>query len=139
LFTYAQDRILKVSGRVTDELDGPVVGATVKVVGTRIATVTNVDGKYNISVSPTDSLEFSFISYKTVRYAIRNRVDLNVKLEASAGGLNEVSIVGYGQQKKISVVGAQSTLEAKGLKLRVRDIASTLGGRIAGLIRARKI
>ncbi|WP_377094465.1 SusC/RagA family TonB-linked outer membrane protein [Mucilaginibacter boryungensis] len=122
------------SGKVTDELDGPVVGASVRIVGTRQGVVTNPDGKYSISVNPTDSLEFSFIGYKTVRFAIRNRVDLNVKLEAIAGGLNEVSIVGYGQQKKISVVGAQSTLEAKDLKLPVRDIASTLGGRIAGII-----
>ena len=137
LFTiasYAQERVLKVSGRVTDELDNPVAGANVSIVGTGIGTLTNAKGNYTISVSPTDSLEFSFVSYKKARFAIRNRVDLNVKLEAADGGLNEVRVVGYGQQKKISVIGAQSTLDAKDLKLPIRDIASSLGGRIAGMI-----
>ncbi|MDB5111645.1 MAG: TonB-dependent receptor [Mucilaginibacter sp.] len=131
---YAQQRILKVTGKVTDELDESVIGATVKIAGTRLVTVTNSDGKYTINVNPADSLEFSYVGYKSMRLAIKNRVELNVKLEAVAGGLNEVSIVGYGQQKKISVVGAQSTLDAKDLKLPIRDIASTLGGRIAGMI-----
>ncbi|MGX5818662.1 SusC/RagA family TonB-linked outer membrane protein [Chitinophaga lutea] len=130
----AQERILKVSGKVTDELDGPVIGATVRIAGTRLGVLTDPNGQYLINVNPADSLEFTYVGYKTVRLAVRNRVDLNVKLEAMAGGLNEVSIVGYGQQKKISVVGAQSTLDAEELKLPVRDIASTLGGRIAGMI-----
>jgi TonB-linked SusC/RagA family outer membrane protein len=134
LSSFGQTRVLKVSGKITDELDGPVVGASVRIAGTTLGVVSDRDGIYAINVNPTDSLEFSFIGYKTIRYAVRNRVDLNVKLEARAGGLNEVSIVGYGQQKKISVVGAQSTLEAKDLKLPIRDIASTLGGRIAGII-----
>ncbi|MBB2144924.1 SusC/RagA family TonB-linked outer membrane protein [Pedobacter sp. LMG 31464] len=131
---FAQERILKVSGKITDELDGPVIGANIKIAGTRLGVVSDNEGKYQISVAPTDSLEFSFVGYKTVKLAVRNRVDLNVKLEADAGGLNEVSIVGYGQQKKISVIGAQSTLEAKDLKLPVRDIAGMLGGRISGMI-----
>src|SRR6266571_3163382 len=74
--SYAQDRVLKVSGRVTDELDNPVAGANVSIVGTGIGTLTNAKGNYAISVSPTDSLEFSFVSYKKARFAIRNRVDL---------------------------------------------------------------
>jgi TonB-linked SusC/RagA family outer membrane protein len=129
-----QDRVLKVSGKVTTELDGPVIGASVRIAGTRLGTVTDATGKYTINVNPTDSLEFSYVGYKTTRYAVRNRVDLDVKLEATAGGLNEVSIVGYGQQKKISVIGAQSTLDVDDIKLPVRDIASQLGGRIAGMI-----
>jgi TonB-linked SusC/RagA family outer membrane protein len=132
--SFAQDRILKVTGRVTDDLDGAIVGANIKIAGTRLGVTTDNNGKYAISVAPTDTLEFSFIGYKTIKLPVRNRVDLNVKLEADASGLEEVSVVGYGQQKKISVIGAQSTLEAKDLKLPVRDIAGMLGGRIAGMI-----
>ncbi|WP_343704507.1 TonB-dependent receptor [Chitinophaga sp.] len=131
---HGQDRILNVSGKVTDELDAPVIGVSIRISGTRLGTLSDVDGKYAIAVNPADTLEFSYVGYKTVRFPVKNRVDLNVKLEAAAGGLNEVSIVGYGQQKKISVIGAQSTLNAEDLKLPVRDIASTLGGRIAGMI-----
>lgn len=132
--SFAQERILKVTGKVTDELDISVIGANVRISGTRLGVVTDKEGKYSIAVAPTDSLEFSFVGYKTVKLAVRNRVDLNVKLDASAGGLNEVSVVGYGQQKKISVIGSQSTLDATDLKLPARDIAGQLGGRISGMI-----
>ncbi|WP_346320358.1 TonB-dependent receptor [Chitinophaga sp. YIM B06452] len=131
---YGQDRILNISGKVTDELDAPVIGASVRITGTRLGTLTDENGRYAIAVSPTDSLDFTYIGYKSIRVPVKNRVDLDVKLQAAAGGLNEVSIIGYGQQKKISVIGAQSTLNAEELKLPVRDIASTLGGRIAGMI-----
>ncbi len=131
---YAQERILTVSGKVTDELDRPLGSATVRISGTSIAVVTSTDGKYSIKVNPRDTLEFSFTGFKTERMAVRNRVDLDVKLSPVAGSLNEVTVVGYGQQKKVSVVGAQSTVTPKDLKLPARDIAGLLAGRISGII-----
>src|SRR5688500_4996430 len=90
---YGQNRILNVSGKVTDEMDAPVPGVSVRIAGSRLGTTTNNEGKYNITVNPSDTLEFSFIGFKSVRFPVKNRVDLDVKLEAAAGGLNEVSIV----------------------------------------------
>ena len=131
---HAQDRILQVTGKVTDELDRALPGTSVKITGTKIVTVAGTDGQYRIIVSPTDSLEFSFTGYKTEQFAVRNRVDLSVKLTPVAGGLNEVTVVGYGQQKKVSVIGAQSTVTPEDLKLPARDIAGMLAGRISGII-----
>ena len=91
---HAQDRILQVTGKVTDELDRALPGTSVKITGTKIVTVAGTDGQYRIIVSPTDSLEFSFTGYKTEQFAVRNRVDLSVKLTPVAGGLNEVTVVG---------------------------------------------
>ncbi len=130
----SQDRILQVTGKVTDELDRALPGTSVKITGTKIVTVAGTDGQYRIMVSPTDSLEFSFTGYKTEQFAVRNRVDLSVKLTPVAGGLNEVTVVGYGQQKKVSVIGAQSTVTPEDLKLPARDIAGMLAGRISGII-----
>jgi TonB-linked SusC/RagA family outer membrane protein len=130
----AQERILTVSGKVTDELDKPLTGATIKITGTTIMALTAADGAYAIKVSPTDSLEFSFTGFKTEKMPVRNRVDLNVKLTPAAGSLNEVTVVGYGQQKKVSVVGAQSTITPTDLKLPARDVAGLLAGRVAGII-----
>jgi TonB-linked SusC/RagA family outer membrane protein len=130
----AQERVLQVTGKVTDELDRALAGATVKVTGTTIVTQTNSNGVYAINVSPTDSIEFSFTGYRIERFSVRNRVDLNVKLTPVAGSLNEVTVIGYGQQKKVSVVGAQSTVTPEDLKLPARDIAGMLAGRISGII-----
>ncbi|WP_315815255.1 carboxypeptidase-like regulatory domain-containing protein [Paraflavitalea speifideaquila] len=95
-----QDRILQVTGKVTDELDRTLPGASIKIAGTKIMAITGNDGAYRIMVSPLDSLEFSFTGYKTEVFAVRNRVDLSVRLTPVAGGLNEVTVIGYGQQKK---------------------------------------
>ncbi|OQP44537.1 hypothetical protein A4H97_09190 [Niastella yeongjuensis] len=130
----AQDRILTVTGKVTDELDKPLSGVTVRITRTSLATATNKDGLYTINVSPSDSLEFSYTGYRMDKQPVKNRVDLNVKLSPIAGSMDEVTVIGYGQQKKVSVVGAQATVNPEDLKLPARDIAGMLAGRISGII-----
>ena len=132
--SFSQDRILTVTGKVTDELDKPLTGVTIRIIKAPIATVTNKDGMYTINVDPADSLEFSFTGYRLERLAVRNRVDLNVKLTPVSGSMDEVTVIGYGQQKKVSVVGAQATVTPEDLKLPARDIAGMLAGRISGII-----
>src|SRR4051812_40012077 len=105
--SVGQDRILTVTGKVTDELDKPLTGVTIRIKKAFVATVTNKDGMYTINVNPADSLEFTFTGYRPERLAVRNRVDLNVKLTPVSGSMEEVTVIGYGQQKKVSVVGAQ--------------------------------
>jgi TonB-linked SusC/RagA family outer membrane protein len=130
----AQQRVLQVSGKVTDALDKPLHGATVQITGTKIATSTNQEGQYTINVDPADSLDFTYAGHKLERLPVKNRVDLSVKLSPISGSMNEVIVVGYGQQKKASLVGAQSTVTPEDLKLPARDIAGMLAGRIAGII-----
>jgi TonB-linked SusC/RagA family outer membrane protein len=131
---FAQDRILTVTGKVTDELDKPLSGATIRITHTTIATATNKDGFYTINVNPADSLEFSYTGYRLDKQPVKNRVDLNVKLSPVAGSMDEVTVIGYGQQKKVSVVGSQATVSPQDLKLPARDIAGMLAGRVAGII-----
>lgn len=130
----AQDRILTVTGKITDELDKPLTGVTIRISHTAISTATNKDGLYSITVNPLDSLEFSYTGYRMERFPVKNRVDLNVKLSPIAGSMDEVTVIGYGQQKKVSVVGSQATVTPQDLKLPARDIAGMLAGRIAGVI-----
>jgi TonB-linked SusC/RagA family outer membrane protein len=136
LFTnsFAQERILTVTGKITDELDKPLTGATIRILHTAIATSSNKNGLYSINVNPADSLEFSYTGYRFERMAVKNRVDLNIKLSPIAGSMNEVTVIGYGQQKKVSVVGSQATVSPEDLKLPARDIAGMLAGRISGII-----
>jgi TonB-linked SusC/RagA family outer membrane protein len=130
----AQDRILTVTGKVTDELDKPLTGVTIRISHTTITTITNKDGQYSINVNPVDSIDFSYTGYRIERLPVKNRVDLNVKLSPVAGSMDEVTVIGYGQQKKVSVVGSQSTITPEDLKLPARDIAGMLAGRISGII-----
>ncbi|HEY9260995.1 SusC/RagA family TonB-linked outer membrane protein, partial [Chitinophaga sp.] len=125
---------LKVSGTVKDKLGAALVGVTVKILGTPTGTTTNEKGYYELDVEPTDILEFSYIGYQSQQVTVRNKVDINVEMLAKEGGLNEVVVVGFGAQKKISLVGAQSTIKPEELKLPVRSLTNALGGRLAGVV-----
>ncbi|PST81998.1 SusC/RagA family TonB-linked outer membrane protein [Pedobacter yulinensis] len=130
----APARQVRVSGVVRNELAQGMPGVTVKVSRKQRNTITNTEGSYSIEVEPTDSLEFSYIGYKRQQIAVRNRVDLNVVLVPEEGSLEEVAIVGFGRQKRTSLVGAQVTLKPEELKLPVRDLTSAIAGRLAGVV-----
>jgi TonB-linked SusC/RagA family outer membrane protein len=125
---------LTLKGVVKDQLDNPLVGVSIRVVGTAKGTLTDDNGRYAIKVEPTDSLEFSYIGYVTQVFAVRNRVDLNVVMDAKSGSLNQVVVVGYGKQKKISMVGSQSSVQVEDLKLPVDNLNTVLAGRLAGVV-----
>lgn len=125
---------LKVSGTVKDNLAMPLPGVSIRVLGTKNGTATNNNGKYSIEVNPSDTLEFSSVGYNKQKIPVRNRLDLDVIMEPMDGGLQEVAIVGFGKQKKASVVGSQVTIRPEELKLPVRDLTSALAGRLAGVV-----
>ncbi|WP_165500473.1 TonB-dependent receptor [Pedobacter psychroterrae] len=135
--TLAQQSVqrqMKVSGTVKDELASPIPGVNVRVTGKQGGATTDGNGKFTIEVEPTDTLEFTYIGYKKQLAPVRNKVDINVVMEPEAGSLEEVAVVGYGRQKKASLVGAQVTLRPEELKLPVRDLTSAIAGRLAGVV-----
>ena len=128
---------MTVTGTVKDAKDGtPVVGATISVQGGKNGTISDLDGKYTISVPSGDAvLIFSFIGYnkETVKVAGRSIIDVNIV--ASSQDLTEVVVVGYGTQTKAGITG--SVTQVKGddvLKGRATtSIATALQGEIPGL------
>ncbi|RZK58114.1 MAG: TonB-dependent receptor [Pedobacter sp.] len=124
----------KINGIVRDELDLPFIGVSVKVVGTSKVAITDANGKFSIEVEPTDQLEFIYIGYKTQTISVRNQVDLLVKMEPEAGSLNEVAIVGFGKQKKVSVVGALTTIKPEELRIPTSNLSNALAGKLAGVV-----
>ena len=86
--------------KVGDASGEPLLGVSVKVKGTGMGTVTNVDGIYNINVSQKSTLIFSFIGMATQEVKVGNKTTINVTLEDDAALLDEVVVVGYGTQKK---------------------------------------
>lgn len=132
---YAQSR--KISGTVTDSKeDKPLQGVTVSVEGSKVATVTDVNGNYSISVNPRDkNLVFSFVGLKTLIVPISNQSNINVKLEADASQLSDVVVVGYGTAKKATLTGAVSSIKGSELtKSPAVNVSNDLVGKVPGLI-----
>jgi hypothetical protein len=100
LTAYAQSGTVK--GVVFDETGTPFMGASVSEKGTKNGTITDIDGKFTISVKNLKSsvLKFSFIGCKTVEESVNGRRSINVTLETTATTLDEVVAIGYGNRKK---------------------------------------
>ena len=125
----------KVTGKVIDSHGEEVIGATVTEVGTKNATVTDFDGNYSITVGANATLHISFIGYKDVDVKVNGRSVVNVTMSDDAQALEEVVVVGYGQQKKESVIGAISQVSSKDLlSTPAANVSQAIAGKIPGVI-----
>lgn len=124
-----------VSGVIRDKATNEALpGASVLEKGTKNGTITNADGRFELSVSEGASLIFSYIGLKTQEVKIGNSSTINVLLESSVEQVDEVVIVGYGQQKKANLTGAVSSVDTKVLEARpIADVGRGLQGITPGL------
>ncbi|MBQ6199141.1 MAG: TonB-dependent receptor [Bacteroidales bacterium] len=123
----------KVSGTVTDDI-GPVVGASVVEKGTNNGAITDLDGKYTITVKRGATLVFSSIGYATQEIAVGSQSVINVKLSEDAEFLDEVVVVGYGTMKKSDLAGASVSMKEDAIKGSIiTNIDQSLQGRAAGV------
>jgi TonB-linked SusC/RagA family outer membrane protein len=131
-----QQRGVTITGTVTDEFDEPVTGANVTVKGTTNGNITDNDGKFTLhNVSENASLVISYIGYEKqeVRVTAGNTV-YSIRLREDTQALDEVIVVGYGQQKKVSVTGAIATVSPRELrKTTTTRLDNALAGRVTGL------
>lgn len=132
LTLFAQQPGKTITGRVTDEANAPLPGASVKEPGTRNGVSTNAKGEFKIAVKGK-ALEVSFLGYKSQLVNITGDV-LDVKLEPDASTLGEVLVVGYGKQTKKDVTGSVTQLDEKNFRQGVVTSADNLlQGKIAGV------
>lgn len=127
--------LIDVRGRVVDEQGKPLPGVTVKVKDEKTVVVSNNQGVYNIKVAGGNSvLVFSSIGYVTQEIKVGTETVVNVTLKETEDRLSEVVVVGYGQQKKVSVTAAISTITTKDLKQSsAANLSAALAGRLPGL------
>ncbi|MEX0882842.1 MAG: TonB-dependent receptor [Cyclobacteriaceae bacterium] len=97
---------VSVSGTVKDSNGEPIPGVTVSVPGTTIGTVTDLEGKYSITVAEDATLVFSFIGFESQRIAVGDQSIINVTLAEELSSLDEVVVVGYGTQRKSDLTGS---------------------------------
>jgi TonB-dependent starch-binding outer membrane protein SusC len=127
--------VIPVTGTVTDEKGEPLVGATVVVKGTTNGVLTDVDGKFTISV-PDDKavLVFQFIGYAPLEFTIGSQTDITIKLEQLDKSLSEVVVVGYGTSVRRDILGAVSSVKDRDIEqVTPVNTFDAMQGRLAGV------
>jgi len=131
---WAQERI---SGTVTDASGIPLPGVSVLQKGTQRGASTDFDGNYSLELTTGEkTLVFSYLGFKTVEIPINGRTTINVGLEEDVASLDEVVVIGYGTQKKESVVGAITQIKGESLQelnAGITNVEEALQGNLPGV------
>lgn len=124
-----------IRGVVKDETGAGIPGAGVKVKGSLTSVATDANGSFSITVpSESSVLVITYIGYESQEITVGSQKTITVQMKPSSNALEEVAIVGFGTQRKVSLIGAQSTVDAKELKVPVASVTQSLAGRIAGVV-----
>ncbi len=134
LIMFAQN--ISVNGTVTDTGGDPLIGVTVQVQGSTIGTVTDMDGRFTLqNVSRDAVLVISYVGMKTEIVPVEGRSQIAVVLTDDTEVLDELVVVGYGEQRRREITGSVTNVTAENFNRGVaRDAADLLQGRVAGLM-----
>jgi TonB-dependent starch-binding outer membrane protein SusC len=126
---------IRVTGTVTDQSDGSTLpGVTVMVQGTTLGVITDVNGRYEITVAPDANLVFSFIGLRTMSVPVEGRSVINVSMERDVIAIDEIVVVGYGVQRKREVTGSISQVKGEDIaSLAAPSFDTQLAGRSSGV------
>ncbi len=132
----SQTGTLTVSGVVLDETGETLPGASIYLKDRPgVGTTTDINGKFSILASKNDIVIISFVGYDNYEYVVTKSVsNLEVHMSISAKMLEEAVVVGMGTQRKVSVVGAITSVNVDELQVPATSITNMLGGRVAGII-----
>jgi len=132
----ARGKVKRITGRVTDKTGATLPGVSVSEEGNAgNGSITNLDGLYEINVAEDATIKLSYVGFKTHEELITGDKSVyDVALADNVSELDELVVVGYGQQRKISNIGAQSTVNIQDLKMPTSSLSTVLAGRISGVI-----
>lgn len=133
-FVYSQNaRTIK--GKVLDELNEPIIGASVTVENTTTGTITDLDGAFSISVpEKTIRVKISYVGYVSQTVDVSNTNTVNVTLKENFSKLDEVVVVGYGMQKKVNLIGSVSAIGNEELTItKNTNVQNMLTGKLPGV------
>ena len=130
---FAQEKII--SGTVNDTYSNPIPGVNIlQETQKNNGAVTDFDGNFTITISDESSLIFSYVGFITKKVKTINQDNLQVILEEDLMGLDEVTVVAYGTQKKASVIAAVTSINPEELRVPTSNLTSSIAGRVAGVI-----
>ena len=123
----------KIKGTIIDSKTGePVIGASVKVKGTKLAAVTDLNGEFELNTHTNATLQISYVGFKETEVKASN--GMKISLEEDTESLEEVVVVGYGTQKKESLTGAMANIKGEKLKdITSATVENMLNGKVSGV------
>ncbi|MDR3217970.1 MAG: TonB-dependent receptor [Dysgonamonadaceae bacterium] len=133
-FVYAQQKIT-VKGTVTDESGEALIGVSVQVAEEKtVGTSTGINGAFSLAINSDNSLIFSYLGYVQQKIAVNGKTTLNVVLESDLRDLEEVVVIAYGTQKKVTITGAVTDISsAELIKSPTASMANAISGKLPGL------
>ncbi|MDR2130960.1 MAG: SusC/RagA family TonB-linked outer membrane protein [Odoribacteraceae bacterium] len=130
-----QDERIKATGQVIDENGESIPGATVTVKGQPgKGTLTDINGNFTLEVPKNAVIVVSFTGYTRVEVPVTNANKLLIRLAVEVKALEEVVVVGFGKQKKASVVGAIQSIRPSELQMSSSTLSSAFAGKLAGVV-----
>ncbi len=131
-----QQKPYQLKGRVVDSNGEALVGATIICKSnTLVGTISSVDGYFNLQVAPNEVLLVSMLSYETREVPVQGRRTIVVELSAGAEEIEEVVVIGYGEQRAKDVTGSVTSVDMSAVeKMPTTDLNSALQGRMAGVV-----
>jgi len=127
---YAQTSSVAIHGIVTDTKNEPLIGVTVQGTGAGNGTVTDLDGKYSLSVTPNSKVRFTYLGYKPVEITVGSRSEYNISMAESVSELDELVVVAYGTQRKKDLTGSISVVDTKAIE---KQLTPGIGQALQGL------
>ncbi|MFT3935174.1 MAG: TonB-dependent receptor [Chitinophagaceae bacterium] len=127
---------LKIKGRILSSVGLPLEGVSVVVKNSEIGTVTNASGDFSLSVPDENAiLVISYVGYQQQEIRVGRKSNFDIKLLSTNEQLNEVVVIGYGTQKKVTLTGSVASVKGEELKaIPTGSVTNTLAGRLPGLI-----
>lgn len=123
-----------ISGTVKDNTGEPLIGANVIEKGTTNGTITDLDGGFSLKVKPNAVIQVSYIGFNNKEFPLGGQTTFNIVLDDNSKLLQDVIVVGYGVQKKVTLTGAISAIKGDEiLATRNENVQNMLAGRVAGL------
>jgi len=124
----------KITGKVTDSQGEPIIGASILVVGTKIGTVTDINGVFSLNAPEKSVLTITYIGFSPSEVKLGAQTDITVVMGEDSKALDEVVVVGYGTVKKSDLTGAVSSVKTADIsKASVTSVQHMLSGRAAGV------
>ena len=130
-----EKKIDKITGVITDANGESLIGATVTIKNLNQGVITDIDGRYEIEIPSNKAiLIYSYLGYISEEVEVKDKRNINVILREDAKNLEEVVVIGYGSQRKSSIVSSISSVKPASISVPTRNLSGSLAGQVSGLI-----